>query len=142
MPDWYPRYRGFKDTVRLDAGLESRADSRVRFGGRIRLETGAVDQSGLSPLQVAGPSATFAGALQLRLVQHLVLTANYELAWYPTGTSESSAFDPLSRLACVDSGYSFDACEAARAGRALPTAAGSYHRFRHALAVSIRYDSL
>jgi hypothetical protein len=55
---------------------------------------------------------------------------------------EDSLLDPRDRLACVDSGYDVDACVPAGEGRALPSAAGSYGRMRHAIRLSMRWDFL
>jgi hypothetical protein len=142
IPDWQPRYRGLRDSLRVTAGLEGLPGRPVRFGGRVRLDSGSTSRRALTPLQVAGPSAALAGAAELRVASNLVLTAGYELGLHPRRTADPSAFDPLAQLACVDSGYDFDVCEAARDGRALPTAAGRYRRVRHAMGLTIRYDAL
>jgi long-subunit fatty acid transport protein len=142
VPDWQPRYQGLRDSFRVTAGLEGLPGQPVRLGGRVRVDTGATPRGALTPLQVSGPSAALAGGAELRLAQNLVITAGYDLALHPARTADPSAFDPLAQLDCVDSGYDFDVCEAAREGRALPTAAGRYRRLRHAVGLTIRYDSL
>ncbi len=142
VPEWQPRYRGLRDSFRVSAGLEGLPGQTVRLGGRVRLDSGATGRRALAPLQVAGPSAAIAGGAELRIAQNLVLTARYELGWHPARTSDPSAFDPRAQLDCVDSGYDFDVCEAAREGRALPSAAGRYRRMRHAAGLSLRYDSM
>ena len=71
-----------------------------------------------------------------------VVQAGYDLTWFPPVDSSDSAFDPIARLDCVDSDYDFDECEAAREGRATPTAAGTYRRVRHSVTLALRYDWL
>ena len=142
VPDWYPRYRGMRDVLQLTGGLEGQDVGRTRFGGRVRLETGATSANAVAPLQVEGLNAAVAGGVDLQLHQHWVLSAGYDLTWFLPAGVDQSAFDPLDRLSCVDSGYDFDECRAAREGRAIPTAAGDYSRLRHTFMLSIRYDSL
>lgn len=142
VPEWYPRYRGMRDVLQLSGGLEGQDVGRTRFGARARLETGATAPRAVSPLQIEGVNAGLTGGVDLQVHQHWVMSAGYDLTWFlPVGV-EDSAFDPLARLACVDSDYDFDACRAAREGRAIPTAAGDYTRLRHTFMLSIRYDSL
>ncbi|HET6611871.1 MAG TPA: outer membrane protein transport protein [Kofleriaceae bacterium] len=142
IPQWYQRYRGFQDTVQLAVGLERTPYTNLRYGARLLYETAAVDDEAVTPLAVAGQSISLGLGGQVRLAQHLVLTAGYNLAWHPEVTADPSAFDPMARLRCVDSGYAYDQCAAAREGRALPTAAGDYRKLSHSLMFSIRYDSL
>jgi hypothetical protein len=142
VPEWYPRYRGMRDVFQLSGGLEGQDVGRTRFGGRARLEYGATPPANVSPLQIEGLNAALTGGVDLQIHPHWVVNAGYDLTWFlPVGVDDS-AFDPLDRLACVDSDYDFDACRAAREGRAIPTAAGDYSRLRHTLMLSIRYDSL
>jgi hypothetical protein len=142
VPEWYPRYRGLRDVWQGTVGLEGQEVGRTRFGGRLRVETGATTDRTVSPLQIDGLDVGAAGGVELRVSQHVVLQLGYDLSWFPEVTSDQSAFDPIARLDCVDSGYDFDRCGAARDGRAVPTAAGTYRRLRHAMSFSLRYDSL
>jgi hypothetical protein len=141
-PEWYPRYRGMRDVWQGSIGLEGQDTGRTRFGGRLRAESGATTERNVSPLQIDGFDVGAAAGVELRVSQHVVLQLGYDLTWFPQVRSTDSAFDPLSRVECVDSDYDFDACRAAREGRAIPTAAGDYHRLRHAMSLSLRYDSL
>lgn len=140
VPEWYPRYRGLRDVWQLSAGIEGEQTGRLRVGGRLRLESGATPDRYLSPLQVSGLNLTGSGGVELPLSQQLVLQASYGLTWFPDAESSDSVFDPLARLDCVDSDYNFFECRALRDGRAIPTAAGNYRRFSHALALSLRID--
>lgn len=142
VPEWYPRFRGFRDTLRASVGIERRPGFPLRWGARLRFDTGAVSSERLTPIQVEGPNLTAAGGAALRFADHFVLTLGYDLTWYPTSTSDPGAFDPIDRLRCVDSMYDVDACGPAREGRATPTAAGDYGRLEHGATISIRYDSL
>jgi hypothetical protein len=101
-----------------------------------------VDASTITPLQIEGLNATLGLGAELRIAQYFVVTANYDLTWYPPIESTRSAFNPRDALACIDSNFDFDSCSAARDGRATPTAAGRYDRVEQSFALSLRWDIL
>jgi hypothetical protein len=141
-PEWYPRYRGMRDVWQLSGGLEGQESGRTRFGGRLRLESGATTSRNVSPLQIDGLEVGAVGGVELRVSQHVVFQLGYDLSWFPEVDAADSGFDPIARVDCVDSDFDFDECGAARVGRAIPTAAGRYRRLRHGMSLSLRYDSL
>lgn len=141
-PEWYPRYRGLRDVVVLEAGLEGARGSKRRVGGRLRLESGATSSEALSPLQIAGPNASVIVGGELRLTNNLAISASYGLTWYPTTTVENSLFDPQDYVRCLESEFAIEQCTAVAEGRAGPSAAGSYGRLSHATRLSLRYDGL
>lgn len=141
-PSWQPRYRGLRDAIRASAGLEGEVSRSLRLGARLRADTGTARSSALSPIQVDGPSAAIATGAELRVADALAVTARYEFGWHAPRTADPSAYDPIAALDCADAGYSVEACEAAREGRALSTAAGRYQRIRHAASLSLRYEAL
>lgn len=142
IPEWMPRYRGMHDVWRVSAGLESNGQQQYRYGARLRFETSAVDDKRVTPMQVSGANLTLAVGSELRLAEQWVFTLGYEFSWFPSVKVADSDFDPREQLACVDSRFSFDECEAARVGRAISTAAGTYSRLQHGFVLSLRYDSL
>jgi long-subunit fatty acid transport protein len=142
VPEWYPRYRGFRDTLRASVGVERKLGFPLRWGARLRFDSGAVSPERVTPIQIEGFNLTAAGGVSLRLADHFVLAANYDLTWYPERQANPSAFDPIDRLRCVDSMFDVEACAAAGEGRATATAAGDYRRLGHGFGLSIRYDSL
>lgn len=142
IPEWYPRYRGFQDTITLEAGLEQREGGLGRVGGRIRLETATTAANAVTPMQVTGTGITAALGGEIRLGESLFVSGSYGLTLFPAldVSVDQSLFDPRDRIECVDSRYRLgEACEAAAEGRAIPTAAGSYGRIRHAFRLAIRY---
>jgi long-subunit fatty acid transport protein len=142
VPEWYPRYRGFRDVFRADLGMESPEGGRFRFGGRVRFDSGATSATRVTPLEINGPSVGAGLGAEVRLTETVALTGGYDGAWFPRVTATASEFDPQDRLNCVDSNFDYNACEATREGRAIPTAAGDYQRFSHTFFLSIRYDQL
>lgn len=142
VPEWYPRFRGFRDTVQLSAGVERQRTYQVRWGARLILDTGAVPARRINPIQVEPFNTTAAGGVELRFLNNWVATLGYSISWYPGRSSTPNAFDPLDRIRCVDSMFEVNACGPAREGRATPSAAGDYTRFEHNLLAAIRWDSL
>lgn len=153
VPEWYPRYRGFNDVLKFEAGIEQQwSDSGsflrfrkrrdVRVGARLRFESAAVDAEEISPGSIAGVNMTLSTGAEVRLGRHLVLSVSYGLSWFPGATATPSVFDPMSRLECVDNGFDVDDCAATAEGRGIPTAAGDYRRLSHGLRAALRYDRL
>jgi hypothetical protein len=142
VPRWYPRFLGYSDVFTAVIGAETPESNRLRYGGRLVVQSGAVSAAGMSPMTPAPWNVGANGGAEIRLADHFVLAGVYGLTVFaPTDSSESD-FDPLARLTCVEEDYAIDACGAARQGRAIPTAAGSYTRFEHSFQLSIRYDTL
>lgn len=143
IPERLARYRGYDDIVTLEAGLEQRdVGKRARGGARLRWESGLVDGDEITARDVAGQNLGIELGGELRIGQRIVIDFTYGSRYYPTITSEPGVFDPRAHVACIDSGYAYDACEASRDGLGAPTAAGRYHRFSHAMRLGLRYDFL
>ncbi len=142
VPEQYPLYRGFRTVFRLEAGVERTPAARVRLGARLFLERGAVRDNGVQPMAIAGANVGLSGGVEWRVAAPLVLGLGYAFTWFPSVTVDNSAFDPRDRVACVDSGYDLEQCQAVREGRARPSASGTYLRLQHAFIVSARWDFL
>ncbi len=140
-PEWYPRYRGMRDVLLAEAGIEGIEGGPFRIGGRVRVERGATADQAISPLQVAGFNLSLVAGAEVRIVDGLTVTASYGFTWYPRVRVSDSLFDPLEQVDCVESNYDIDACAATAEGRALPSAEGSYLRLGHAARLSIRYTA-
>jgi long-subunit fatty acid transport protein len=143
VPEWQPRPRGFHSTYALWAGMEQvERTSPFIFGGRIGLETSALDDDRTSPLTIAPASVTVDGGAQWRIAESWLVLATYGLQYFPTVDVDASAFDPDDRLACIDSGYDYTlpACASVRGGYAIASAAGSYSRIQHALRLAVRIE--
>lgn len=142
-PEWYPRFTGLRDVYTFEAGAEGMLLPQLKLGGRLRYETGATATQDISPTYVEGTQLGWDMGGELRLFDNrLAIEAGYAITWFPTARVTQSNFDPLSGLACVDSGYDIDACSATAQGRAIPTALGTYERTKHAIRLSVRYSFL
>jgi len=143
IPEWTLRARGFHDPFSLWAGVEQPpvGDWWYRLGARIGVETSSLDDEDTSPQSIAPRSYTLDGGVQFKLGA-VRLLASYGLQYFPTVDVTNSAFDPRSRIACIDSGYDYStaACEAVRLGYGIPTADGTYQRFEHAIRVGLVYE--
>jgi len=145
LPEWTVRARGLHDAFSLWGGVEQiDVGDIVRVGGRLGLETSALDTERTSPMQISPLSFTFDAGVQLRAHKGAawVLQLSYGLAYFPGFDVTGSDYDSQHRIDCIDSGfdYSTPACAATRNGYALPTTNGSYGKLEHALRVGIRYD--
>jgi long-subunit fatty acid transport protein len=141
-PEWMLRHRGLHDVFRVSLGLESDDQQKYRYGARFRFETSAADDNRITPIQVAGSNLTLATGTELHLADRWIVSLGYEISWFPEIGVNDSAFDSRRQVACVDSRFDFDQCDAAREGRAISTAAGTYNRLQHGLVLSLRYDFL
>jgi hypothetical protein len=148
VPELLLRARGFHDVFSTWAGLEQidtgdhgHWTDRFQFGGRIGFESSALDPDRISPENMAPKSFTVDGGMQVRLTDHAIVQLSYGLAMFPGVHVEHSAYDPRFATECLDSGfdYSTPACDALRNGYAIPTAAGDYTRFQHAIRLGLRY---
>lgn len=143
VPEIYPRPRGLRDHLAIQAGVEQvDTGGRWRFGARLGLERGATKPSRLSPLQVYPTALDVDLGAQLRLDAAWTVQLGAGLAWSPTRDSGRGAYDPLDRLDCIDAGFDIDdpACAATRAGYALPTASGTYGRVGSVAWLSLKWQ--
>ena len=146
VPEWMPRPRGLRNNVAAWAGIEQVEQNGFeptpfRLGARVGVETESVRDDRTSPLTVAPFSFTVDGGAQVRF-ESVVFQLTLGLQYYPAVNVNDSAFDPLARLACADSGhdYTTNACRSVREGYALPTAAGDYQRFQLSSRLAMRYE--
>jgi len=142
VPEVYPRPRGLRDQLALQAGVEQvDTGGPWLFGARIGVERGATEDARLSPLQVYPTALTVDVGVQARLSASWTAQLGYGLAWAPTADSGRGAYDPIDRLDCIDAGFDIDdpACAQTRAGYALPTASGSYGRLDNVAWLSVKW---
>ena len=141
IPEWTLRPRGLKDAVAAWAGVEQYDRGQLfRLGARLGFETSSVSRQRTSPLTIGPPKLSIDIGGQLRLGPWTA-QLSYWIELSPQVSVEDSAFDPRSRLECLDTlDYSSPACEATRNGYAIPTADGDYNRLDHALRLGFRYE--
>jgi long-subunit fatty acid transport protein len=140
VPEWYPRYRGLRSVVGLEAGVEAPERTNLRLGARLRFETGGIGEERLAANQIYGLNLGVATGLEARITEQLALSLGYAFVFYPGGSATPGSFDPVERVRCVDDGYPIDECQATREGRGIPTAAGDYSRLQHAFSLGMRFD--
>jgi len=141
IPEWTLRPRGLTDAVSAWAGVEQLdRGTRTRVGARLGFETGSVAEGRTSPVSIGPPKLMLDLGGQLRLGGAWIVQLSYGLALSPTVSSDPSDFDPRYRLDCLDTrDYTSRACEAARNGYGINTAAGDYNRLDHAFRLGFRY---
>jgi hypothetical protein len=131
LPEHIVLYRGFHDVVDTRARVAYWWHERVRIGGELRVETGAVDSSAVNAAAVDGLKLEPIALAELRLGRHFWLAAGYGLTIMPGVTVNDSAFKPTDATQCADAAgdLSNPACQSRLAGTARPTAAGTYTAF-------------
>jgi hypothetical protein len=144
IPEWTVRPRGFHDSFAGWLGVEQVDRGQTwLFGGRAGFETESLAASRTSPLTVSPASLTLDVGAQLRLSTGLVAQLSYGLQYFPTVTVSPthSAFDPDAQVDCAAAAFDYttQACQAARNGYALASAAGTYDRIEHAFRLGLRY---
>ncbi|HEU4728045.1 MAG TPA: hypothetical protein VFT22_09160 [Kofleriaceae bacterium] len=142
IPEWTERPRGLHDSFAVWGGVEQ-VDSgppHMMYGARIGFETSSVTSDRISPITVAPASFTLDLGARRRTASGITLELSYGLSYFPA-VSGGTAFDPMDRIRCIDSGFdhSTPACEAVRDGYAIPSVSGSYERFQHAFRIGLRY---
>ncbi|MGN6108167.1 MAG: hypothetical protein ACTHU0_23880 [Kofleriaceae bacterium] len=143
IPEWMLRARGLHDAFSMWAGLEQVDTGQpFRFGGRIGFETSSLDAANTSALTISPASLTADAGVQVRIAASWLVQLSYGFAYFPRVAVDKSAFDPRDPRDCFAHGlaYSTRACRAVRDGFALPTAAGDYTRFQHAMRIGLRYE--
>jgi hypothetical protein len=143
IPEWTERARGFHDSFAVWGGVEQ-ADGgeRWRFGARLGYETESLSDNETTPISISPTSLTLDLGAQLRINGAIVLQLSYGLQAFERVKVGNSAFDPRSRIDCIDSGYDYStaACAATRNGYGLDTADGTYSRLQHAMRFGFKYD--
>jgi hypothetical protein len=141
VPEWTLRPQGLHDAYAAEVGAEQTdLGQRLRIGGRFGFDTGAVADQALSPRAPWGTQFSLSLGGQVRL-DRWILQLGYRVdAQIPT-SSDPSAYDPIARIDCVESGHDYDlpACAAVRAGYGTSTAAGTYDRVSHSARVVVRF---
>jgi len=149
VPEWVERARGFHDTFAAWAGVEQFYTGvreglwyeHLAFGARIGFETSALRDARTTPMTMSPLSLTgdlggqlTLGSWQLQLSYGAQLFSNVDVT--------KSDYDPRYQVDCAASGYDYttDGCQAVRLGYGLPTAAGEYSRFQHAVRLGLRYE--
>lgn len=142
VPEWLVRHRGLRDTLAIEAGIEQPPASRLRLGTRARIETSAVPASQVAIDRVDGLKLEVAGGLEVRLSEHVALSANASLFALVPVDAEPSDYSPSAFIQCDAQNHDLNvpACAAVREGRGIPTAAGSYWRAGSELTVGLSYD--
>lgn len=142
-PEWLRRPRGYRDPLRLWAGVEQiDFGQRLLGGARLSVATPSVDHDRVTASSIERWAVGLSLGGQVRLGRGLSAQLTYTGRWFPTTTVTTSAFNPIDQLDCIDSDYDFstEACRQVRDGYAQPTEAGTYGRHDHSVRAGVRYD--
>jgi long-subunit fatty acid transport protein len=141
IPDSVRLFRGLRDVIEGRVRVERELAAWLRVGAAVRVDTGAVAPSHLSPGVVAGPTVEPAVMVELRAPSWLRVTAGYALAVTPARTTETSVFDPTAAVACENArgDLATPECYKRLAGAARPTAAGRYSALGHTASLNATF---
>jgi long-subunit fatty acid transport protein len=133
LPQRIALYRGFQDVLEARVRLSYWWHEHVRVGAMLRLETAALDAGSVTPGAVDALKVEPVVLAEVRLGKRFWLGGGYGLTIMPSVTVNDSAFDPRFATGCVAAGGDLDndGCQARLAGRARPTAAGTYKVLTH-----------
>ncbi len=133
IPQHVVLYRGFRDVLDTRVRVSYWWHERVRVGGMLRLETGAVGARAVNPAAVDALKLQPVLLAEVRLGKRFWLGGGYGLTIMPSVTVNDSAFEPQSSTGCVAAGGNLDNldCRTRLAGAARPTAAGTYTALTH-----------
>jgi hypothetical protein len=128
LPQHIVLYRGFHDVVDTRARIAYWWRERLRVGGELRVENGAVDSNAVNAAAVDGFQIEPIILAELRLGRRFWLGAGYGITIMPSVTVTDSAFKPNAAGDCK--GYNYDlyttACQELANGTARPSANGTY----------------
>jgi len=128
IPEHIVLYRGFKDVWDTRLRLAYWWRDSVRIGAALRFETSAVDSSAVNAAAVDGVKLEPILLAEVRISEHLWLGGGYGITFMPSVTVTDSAFQPQDATACAaaNGNLGTSACRDALAGKARPTANGTY----------------
>jgi len=129
LPAHIVLYRGFNDVWDTRARIAYWWRERVHLGGELRVETSAVDSGAVNAAAVDGFKIEPVALVEVRVTRRFWLGAGYGLTIMPAVTVTNSVFDPTEATTCADKLGDLNFCGARNAGKARPTAAGTYSSF-------------
>jgi len=128
LPQHIVLYRGFHDVVDTRARIAYWWRERLRIGGELRVENGAVDRDAVNAAAVDGFQIEPVILAELRLGRRFWLGAGYGITIMPSVTVTNSIFDPAAVGDCATYNYDLNrtSCQQRANGTARPSANGTY----------------
>ena len=130
LPQHIVLHRGFHDVVDTRARIAYWWRERLRVGGELRVENGAVDSNAVNASAVDGFQIEPVILAELRLGRRFWLGAGYGITIMPNVTVTDSIFDPTAAGACAMSDDNLSVpdgpCQRRANGTARPSANGTY----------------
>lgn len=141
---------GLRPTVAGELGLRWRVIPSLRLGLSLAAESAAVPASLVNAAALDGPKLSGLLGAEWRVPFHFLgderavrLYGGYgldALLLLRANSPHPGGFDPGATMRCVDAAYDLDACQAALAGRGLPSNAGSYALYGHHFDFGLTFD--
>jgi len=140
LPQHITLYRGYETVYDLRLRYGQWLGEGLRVGGGVRVETSALPSGAASPAAVDGLKVSPTVMILVRPVKHISISAGYGFTYMFDVTTTNSVFDPGAAMACEQTGRdlkSSSPCFTQLAGKARPTAAGTYGNLRHDVSLSV-----
>ena len=143
LPQHIILYRGYGTVLDTRVRYAQWIGPRLRVGAALRFENSALPTDAISPGAVDGEKIQPTAMVAFSPFKHVSIGAGYGFTYMFGVTATGSAFDPTAAAACEQSGGNLGAgaagtaCFTRLAGRARPTAAGTYQSHRHDFSLSI-----
>lgn len=141
LPQHIVLYRGYDTVYDLRLRYGQWLGQGLRVGGGLRVESSALPSEAASPAAVDGLKVQPTVMILVRPAKHVSITAGYGFTYMFDVTTTNSVFDPGAAAQCEQSGGDLKTpsspCLTRLAGKARPTAAGTYGNVRHDISLSV-----
>jgi hypothetical protein len=139
LPQHIVLYRGYGTVYDLRLRYAQWLGEGIRIGGGLRLESSALPSDAVSPAAVDGLKMQPTVMILVRPTKRISITAGYGFTYMFDVTANNSVFAPGAAAGCQAAGGDLTAgdCMTRLAGKARPTAAGTYGNFRHDFSLSV-----
>lgn len=140
LPQHIILYRGYGTVLDTRVRYAQWLGRRLRVGAGLRFENSALPTDAVSPGAVDGAKVQPTAMVLFAPFKHISIGAGYGFTYMFGVNATSSVFDPGAATACEQSGGDLtagSACYTRLAGKARPTAAGSYQSHQHDFSLSV-----
>jgi long-subunit fatty acid transport protein len=130
VPPQYLIDRGLQNTYLVEVSTRHQVTPNLRLSPSLAFETSAVASDAVSPAAIEAPKLDAALTLEWTAWKKAATTVTIGAHFGGTAyilDNVRSRFDAHAETACVDAGYSLDACGKLNAGDALPSTSGDYY---------------
>lgn len=140
LPQHIILYRGYGTVLDTRVRYAQWLGHRLRVGGGLRFENSALPTDAISPGAVDGAKVQPTAMVLFFPFKHVSIGAGYGFTYMFGVNTNGSVFDPNAAAACEQAGGDLtpgSVCYTRLAGKARPSAAGSYHSHQQDFSLSV-----